>query len=732
MLAVAAAILAVSLPTVARAQFHAPKTVEELEDEPQKPKNKKPDDVDENEGLPTDTGPDDTDEPPPKPLPGEDTSLPDPAQPQPQPEQASKPSKKAAREAPDAGAPDAGRAAVAAGAADGGLITEVAPIELPKSSLSTLQDAWDARRKAVLDHNPKAEAAAEKLLVAQREELGIRDLGSFAGALDREAEKRLEAKDPGEASRLADLAALLAPDLPAPRFAQAHVRFAADASSVGAVASALQDGLSRAFGGPAPRRALLGNLGIAAGLGLALAALLGLLALSLRPLRYALHDFHHLFPRGALPAQTAVLFVLVLVLPWAFRLGPMAELSALAAASFLYLRASERAVATLLLGILAALPLAAGVGARELVYTGTLSEALALVQQGGPDASGAVARLEALEKAGTADAPTLIALGLDAKRAGRYPLAVERFKRSLALNPRSSEAENDLGNALLLSGDLDGAREAYLKASELAPDSAVVSYNLAKLLTRRSQLYTGVRDVSADIESGKAATAAVYRLDRTLMDRPSDNRANLYVLDLEVKDPAGEQADPSLASAVASQLQAHLWGSGAPRLSMAFAGGLVALFWLLSLATRRLRPCTECSKCGRPVCGRCDREVAGGALCGQCHNAFVKRNAVDPRTRLAKEASAKKYQERWQAARRVSSYLLAGAGHLLSGRPVLGALFLLPALVFLCALVLGDGIFRLPLGGSLAVARQVLSGLLLVAVWAVSIRSYRAGEEGRR
>lgn len=714
------------LPRSASAQFHAPKTVEELESEPQK--KGKGEVIDENEGLPTDTGPDEQDQPSAKPLPDEAPQ----AQPE-HPAQAQQPAPKgdarAKRESADAGAAlDGGAPAVA----DGGLITEVPPIVLPKSSLGTLGDAWEQRRKAVQEHNPKAIAAAERLLVSQREELGIHDLATIAGALDQEAARRLEAKDPGEANRLVDLAVTLAPDHPAPHFAQAHVRMATDLAKVGDIASSLQEGLSRAGADPLVRRAVLGNVGAAVGLGLAAAALLGLLALALRTLRYALHDFHHLFPRGALPAQTAVLFVLVLVLPWAFKLGPMAELTALVCASFLYLKPAERGVATLLIALIAGLPFAADLGARELVYTGSLGQSIAQVQQGGPDAAPALARLEALEKSGQADANVLLALGLEAKRAGRYPQAIERFKKSLALSPRSAEALNDLGNAMLVSGDLDGARDAYLKASELAPDSAVVSYNLAKVLTRRSQLFTGVRDVSVDIEAGKAATAAVYRLDRTLMERPADNRANLYVLDLEL--PAAYLAgagDAQLGKAVAAQLGAHLWGISAPQLSMAFAAGLLALFWLMALASRKLKPCTECSKCGRPVCARCDRDTAGGTLCGQCHNAFVKRNAVDPSTRLAKEASARRYQERWQLGRRLASYCVAGLGHLLGGRPILGAVFLVLALMFGAAVALGDGLFRVPLGGSLAPVRQLSAGLLLAVIWALSIKSYRAGEERR-
>ena len=626
---------------------------------------------------------------------------------------------------PDAGAPDAGPV-------DGGL-AEALPLVPPKSSWSSLQDTWDARRKAVSGHNPKVEEQAEAQLKKAREELGIRDLTSMAGALDHEAQLQLEAKDPAEATRLADLAVALAPDAPSAHFALARVKISSDLSNVGDALGALRDGVGRAMGQSSTRLSFVGNLGAAVGLGLALAAVLGILGLALRPLRYALHDFHHLFPRGALPAQTTVLFVLLLLLPWAFKLGPLAELCALAAASFLYVSTSERVVMSLLLALLAAFPVLGGLGSRALVYTGTLAEAEDRVQEGGPDAAESVARLETLEKNGQADAAVLFVLGLDAKRAGRYPQAIERYKKALALSPRLAEAQNDLGNALLISGDLEGARDAYLSAAQIAPDSATIHYNLAKASTRKAQLQNRERDVSDDIERGKAATSAVYRLDRSLMDRASDNRANLFVLDLELPSTAVAAAreGPAVEASVTRQLRDQIWGSAAPGASEGFAAALVLGFWGLAFAGARLKPCAECSRCGRPVCARCDREVAGGTNCGQCHNAFVKKGAVDPSTRARKEASARKYQDRWLKGRRLASYLMAGMGHLLGGRPILGTVFLVVALLGAAALVLGEGLFRVPFGGGLALPRQIVGGVLLVAAWAISIRSYRSGEERR-
>lgn len=720
-------------PQRAHAQFEAPKTVEELENEPIRSRDKKskvkaePAD-DPNEGLPTDTGPEPEDEAPRGPRrPG---AVEPAAPPEPLPDEAPTPTpnptaRSSARDAGPAPVPDAGAPSAAASTPDAGAVQ---PIEAPRDSIASLLETWDGRRKAVLGHNPKAQTEAEQVLLRQRESLGIRDLVSMAWAVDHEAARRLEAKDPAEANRLADLAVALSPDAPAPRFAQAHIRLQSDLGNVGDAILAVREGLVRTAREPAARLAALGNLAASLLLGLALAAAVALLVLALRPVRYAVHDFHHLFPRGALPAQTAVLFVLVATLPWALKLGPVAELTALCCASFLYLRAGERVVATALVLLLAALPTLAGLAAREATYPGSLRAAIEQVEQGGPDAQEALASLERLERAGQADFAVLFALGLDAKRNGRYARAVELLRHALALSPKSAEAENDLANALLLEGELDPALDEYLRASELAPDSAVVAYNLAKVSTRRAQLLSGHKDVSNDIERGKSATSAVYRLDRSLMDRQSDNRANLYVLDLEVPEAALSLPDGRpVEAALTGQLRGVLWGS-APALSMGLAGLLLLVFWALALARDKVKPCSECSRCGRAVCARCDREVAGGSLCGQCHNAFMKKGAVDSAARQAKEASARRYQERWVRGRRLGAYLLAGLGHLLVGRAVLGVLFLSLAATGVAAVALGEGLFRPPYGGSMSGARVALGVLLLALAWALSIRSYRADE----
>jgi tetratricopeptide (TPR) repeat protein len=722
-------LILMAAPWVAHAQFHAPKQIEEIDENNGKKnkhrnrnnssssKNNKDKDDEErenpNEGLPTDTGSEDDDS---------DSKFVEPESPK--------------NKGRDGGAKSDG-GLLDGGSLDGGALPNpdggavVAPLIYPKATLATLLGSWDARRKALNDHNNKAQSDAETALVAQREELGIRELPTMASALDHEAQKRLEAKDPSEAVRLATLATQLAPEMPGPFLALARVKLSSDVGAFGEGLGALREALVRVGTRVLYRRALLGNMAAAVLAGLFVASILALLALAIRPIRYSLHDFHHLFPRGALPFQTAILFALLLTLPYVLGLGPFVELALLTSVVFVYLGLAERIVASGLLVFLAALPMVAGLAARESLFEGSLAADVARVSEGGVDSQDALARLTKLEKDGKADYAVLFTLGEAAKRQGDYPRALELYRHAQVLSPNSIEVMNNLGNAYFLSQDYELAKEAFLKASEMDASNAVVQYNLYQISTRHAQL--GGRDVNEDIDRSRKASIEVYRLNADLMNRPADLRANRFLVDLELPDSAYTSLIDSspFADAVSTQVRAPLFGSLSEEVALGIGIGWVALLWGLATVSRRFRPSSECTRCGRPVCSRCDKEVAGGTNCGQCHNVFNRKGAVDPPERLRKEAAARLYQDRWARIRRISSYVLAGSGHLLGGHPGRGILFLSVALSMLALSTMGEGVFRAPFGAGTAIVSQVLAALLLVGIWAISVRSYRASEAGK-
>lgn len=73
-------------------------------------------------------------------------------------------------------------------------------------------------------------------------------------------------------------------------------------------------------------------------------------------------------------------------------------------------------------------------------------------------------------------------LGLLAARDGDLAGAVARLRRARELRPTSDRIRNDLGYALILSGELDGAREELVTALELGAGSRAVRNLLLLLL----------------------------------------------------------------------------------------------------------------------------------------------------------------------------------------------------------------------------------------------------------
>ncbi len=121
------------------------------------------------------------------------------------------------------------------------------------------------------------------------------------------------------------------------------------------------------------------------------------------------------------------------------------------------------------------------------------------------------------------------------------------------------------------------------------------------------------------------------------------------------------------------------------------------------------------------MCGRCDLGLAGEGLCGQCVNVFIRRSASDPPARIRKEAKVRAYQAYRVTTVRALAVILGGAGHVASGRPLIGvAILWAAAFLALNAFGLGE-ILRSPTPG-LTLLRVGLFVALLVPVYLLSVR----------
>ncbi len=553
------------------------------------------------------------------------------------------------------------------------------PIQPVRVSASTVDELWQARRRASREQDASTSRSAGDALRDAMKELGILSLPAHAMAEVREGRRALDARAVEDAVEHASFAVALAPGMPAAHLALARARLAAEPMRPLPALAAAWAGIAAAARDPHVARALLGDMAGAGVVALFAAAAATIVLLFLTRVRLFLHDFRHLpVVRAGTPGQATVLALAMLAVPLVFRLGPFAVLFVAVLAVWPWLGKQERLAATASLLALVAIPWLAGLAAQATSWQGTLADDVHEVETAWPTP----AFVHALEERAAREplpGPALLAIGRWHKRQGRLDEARRWYEQALAVDARSAEAQVNLGNVRFLQGDLDGAKEAYLAAVDRARELSTVAaaqYDLSKLYLR----------LAAVAQSGEARRKA-EQADAAYLARlgaDDDFRANAWLVDaLPSTERLAEIAsrDPgarAVQEAVRRRVAGPLAGWGWPALPLLLVGSL----WVLTLVVPRLAPSPACERCGRPACRRCD--PAAAASCGQCVNVFLRQNAVDPRDRLRKESEVRRHDRLRRLAARGLAVVGGGAGHVVSGRPLVGFLVLF-ALVFLGA-----------------------------------------------
>jgi tetratricopeptide (TPR) repeat protein len=595
------------------------------------------------------------------------------------------------------------------------LARKIVPVQ---SSWARIAAAWQERRAALREQDPARAARAEGEILDGKRDLAIENLFLHAASEVRESRRALEANLPGEGLARAEFAARLAPGSPDAHLAVARARLAGSPRQVGPILAALGDAAASAARDPYSTRAFLADLAGAALAALFAASTVTILLLFVRRLGLFLHDFHHLpLLRGTAPTQSGFLALVLLGLPVTFGLGPVVILAVLLLSAWLYLGRAERVVATLALGALILLPHAAGGAARLTAWTGSAAEVVHLLEHG------AVSDAEAAEiaerAAGAPAEPALhAALGRHAKRRGDLEGAL-RWYALADPDGREPEIRVNVGNVLFLEGDLEGAKAAYLAATDRAgsdhPTLAAAHFNLSRLYLR-----------AADVERSAAALDRARQVDGALvraMGPEDDFSANRFLADLPVPERriAALAASDGGPEAVREAAVARLGGALPRDLWPWVPAAILAFLWLLAAVAGRIEPARACERCGRPSCRRCDG--VAGATCGQCVNVFQKRGVVEARDRLRKEAQVRRHQRTERFAVRTLAVLGGGAGHVFGGAPGRG-FALMGVLAFAWAVVwFWRGVLPPPHPSAFALGGKLLVALpLAVVVHAFALR----------
>jgi tetratricopeptide (TPR) repeat protein len=604
------------------------------------------------------------------------------------------------------------------------------PLLSPRVSDADLLVVWERWKEA----RKKGDSAASKQgradLVKLRDEVSASDFDAFSVSLVREAREKMEAKDLAGAVQLAEAAVELSPNLPYARFALADAYVRKEPGSVGKYVGEFKTGMGTLTRDPRFWKPALGNLGAMALLALLATAVAVVGVFFLRRVRYALHDFHHLFPRGTAKWQSLAVAAAVLVMPVLLGLGVLPVLLVLLGATVLYLTVAERAVAAVLVALVGLIPVAAGQIARATAFVGTAAEDVYVLERGGFAGDDAAARVLARHGEKQATFAELFALGRYQARRGRLEDAAAAYKAAAALRQNNALLLTNFGNVLLASGDHEGAIRLYQEASQADGRLAAAPYNLGQVHRRQARAVTDDK-VGAELERANEVISVAQRLDSTLVGRevPPDDRLLVNHLLLYPVLPTKDLmslADGRLAGLrVETQLNRLLLGShGTFALFYPLAMALLLFLW--GSARDRLQATKSCDKCGRPVCRRCDPELGRGAfMCSQCTNVFARKGVVPEPLRARKQAEVQRHQTWMNRAALALGALVSGAGHLFAGLPVRGALYAFLFLLALAGVVLRDGVLRAPYGEAPLYLKLLPVGLLILPLYLLSLRGLR-------
>ena len=87
-------------------------------------------------------------------------------------------------------------------------------------------------------------------------------------------------------------------------------------------------------------------------------------------------------------------------------------------------------------------------------------------------------------------------LGVCLDAAGEHAKALEQFRKAIELNPKAATTHNDYAVALERDGKFEEATEHYTRALELQPGFAIARFNLGVLKARRGDLDGAIQDFS--------------------------------------------------------------------------------------------------------------------------------------------------------------------------------------------------------------------------------------------
>jgi tetratricopeptide (TPR) repeat protein len=312
---------------------------------------------------------------------------------------------------------------------------------------------------------------------------------------------------------------------------------------------------------------------------------------------------------------------------------------------------------------------------------------------------------------------------------GRYfEEAFEEYKRALEIDPRMVAAHVNVGNIFFTTGQYGEAIANYHRALDIDSNSLLALFDLHLAQSEAFRFREAEESLARARALDPSELARLFGVGR-------DGSEHATVVDARIEVSSAWRA----ALEGRTRPQGPAQDEPPTRLAAALSGptslgALLALAVCLLALWPRLRSTGQrCGRCGRAFCAECKSGRDGSDLCSQCVHLFVLGDGLSPETKRRKMREIERFTRRARWIRRIASWLLPGAGHLLRGCAargvVLASVWLGAWLVFRPSLVeplerilrfdsgLGDTLPRaVPLPFAVD-APAVLAVVVLVLTW---------------
>ncbi len=512
------------------------------------------------------------------------------------------------------------------------------------------------------------------LLEELRLALAVRNIVVVSAQLIHEAKLAMVAGDLDLAVTRADAAARLSPDLEAAHWMRARLHWRRDKKGLPVIADALQNLVVASLATFRNQVSFLTLLLSIVGLSLLVTIALFAGLQVVKYIRYPAHDLAERVPDFIGGGELVILLLVLSLLPFGLGLGLGPSIALGLAVVAAYQQERERWVSWALMGVLAVGPLALYAAAPLVSFHGSVVDAMA---EATSEAFAEQAELRLLRSAhGREDYASAMVLAHRMRQRGDVSAAEAAYRLAAKAKPNDPVVHNNLGVALLAQGKTEAAELVFRTA--IAKGAGAEPYlNLSLIMAER-----GIFDQSTRMMESARVRNPHLVAQHTLMTGAASKKAAVAPFDEGLLWERLFSSGRLEADAVTVQL----WRPMSGRLPPWASSVVVLLVTAIGAASLRRRRdlSVGCARCGLPA-----KRGAQGELCVQCTSVFLSSSAVQPNLQDKKERAVRNYQIRRRWTERLLA-MVAGAGHIFGGRPVLGLVLLFPFSILSLGLLLGD------------------------------------------